>query len=122
VSKRIGPCLHHSPLVLLIPLFVVGAVAVWLAGIQLSNTTDVIDSRFVWVKRSVASLSLQYATNLPEIAMLSVLSLTHNIGIAIGNILGGIAIPDGCARYPGWLRVTSEGALDIRSCLPPTRA
>ncbi len=34
------------PLVLLIPLFLAGAAAVWLAGIQLSNTTDVIDARF----------------------------------------------------------------------------
>jgi cation:H+ antiporter len=34
------------PLVLLIPVFLAGAAAVWLAGIQLSNTTEVIDARF----------------------------------------------------------------------------
>src|SRR6266852_6010118 len=31
---------------ILLLLFLAGAVAVWLAGIQLSNTTDVISTRF----------------------------------------------------------------------------
>src|SRR6266516_2320828 len=80
------------PLVLLIPLFVAGAVAVWLAGIQLSNTTDVIDTRFGLGEALGGLVLLAIATNLPEIAIVISASLTHNIGIAIGNILGGIAI------------------------------
>src|SRR6266700_243968 len=80
------------PLVLLIPLFVAGAAAVWLAGIQLSNTTDVIDARFGLGEALGGLVLLAIATNLPEIAIVVSASLTHNIGIAIGNILGGIAI------------------------------
>ncbi len=80
------------PLVLLIPLFVVGAAAVWLAGIQLSYTTDIIDSRFGLGEALGGLILLAIATNLPEIAIVFSASLTHNIGIAIGNILGGIAI------------------------------
>ena len=80
------------PLALLIPLFVAGAVAVWLAGIQLSNTTDVIDTRFGLGEALGGLVLLAIATNLPEIAIVISASLAHNIGIAIGNILGGIAI------------------------------
>src|SRR6266516_967592 len=80
------------PLVLLIPLFVAGAVAVWLAGIQLSDTTDVIDARFGLGEALGGLVLLAIATNLPEIAIVVSASLAHNIGIAIGNILGGIAI------------------------------
>src|SRR5438874_1179167 len=77
---------------LLALLFVVGAAAVWLAGIQLSNTTDVIDSRFGLGEALGGLILLAIATNLPEIAIVVTASLAHNIGIAIGNILGGIAI------------------------------
>src|SRR5437763_5190496 len=80
------------PLVLLIPLFLAGATAVWLAGIQLSNTTDTIDSRLGLGDALGGLVLLAIATNLPEIAIVVSASLTHHIGIAIGNILGGIAI------------------------------
>ena len=80
------------PLILLIALFAVGATAVWLAGIQLSNTTDVIDTRFGLGEALGGLVLLAIATNLPEIAIVVSASMTRNIGIAIGNILGGIAI------------------------------
>jgi len=79
-------------LLLLIPIFVGGAAAVWLAGVQLSTTTDVIDSRFGLGQALGGLIILAIATNLPEIAIVVSASLTHHIGIAIGNILGGIAI------------------------------
>lgn len=79
-------------LLLLIPIFIGAAAAVWFAGIQLSNTTDVIDSRFGFGQALGGLIFLAIATNLPEIAIVVSASLAHNIGIAIGNILGGIAI------------------------------
>nr|HET6904763.1 sodium:calcium antiporter [Ktedonobacteraceae bacterium] len=77
---------------LLIPIFVVGAAAVWYAGVQLSNTTDIMDSRFGFGQALGGLIFLAIATNLPEIAIVFSAALTHNVGIAIGNILGGIAI------------------------------
>ena len=79
-------------LILLISIFIVGAAAVWFAGIQLSNSTDIIDSRFGLGEALGGLIFLAFATNLPEIAIVVSASLTHNMGIAIGNILGGIAI------------------------------
>jgi cation:H+ antiporter len=79
-------------LILLIPIFVIAAAAVWFAGIQLSNTTDIIDSRFGLGEAFGGLIFLSIATNLPEIAIVVSASLRHNVGIIIGNILGGIAI------------------------------
>jgi len=76
----------------LIFIFVIAAAVVWFAGIQLSNTTDIIDSRFGFGEALGGLIFLSIATNLPEIAIVITASLIHNIGIAIGNILGGIAI------------------------------
>ena len=80
------------PLFALILIFIGGAVAVWIAGIQLSNTTDVLSSRLGLGEALGGLLFLSIATNLPEIAITATAGLAHNIGIAIGNILGGIAI------------------------------
>lgn len=77
---------------LLVFIFIVAAGAVWFAGIQLSNTIDVIDSRFDLGQALGGLIFLAIATNLPEISIVATASLMHNIGIAIGNILGGIAI------------------------------
>jgi cation:H+ antiporter len=83
---------HSLSLPILILIFVAGAVAVWLAGIQLSNTTDVIASRFGLGQALGGLILLAIATNLPEIAITASAALSHNLGIAIGNILGGIGI------------------------------
>ena len=73
-------------------IFAAAAAAVWVAGIQLSNSTDALDSRLGLGEALGGVLLLAVATNLPEIAITSSAALGHNLGIAIGNILGGIAI------------------------------
>lgn len=78
------------PMVLLI--FVVAAAAIWIAGIQLSNTADVLSSRLGLGEALGGLILLAIATNLPEIAITISAALQHNLGIATGNILGGIAI------------------------------
>lgn len=80
------------PLPSLIPIFIVAAAAIWIAGIQLSKTTDIIDSRFGVGDALGGLIILAITTNLPEIAIVVSAALTHNLGIAIGNILGGVAI------------------------------
>src|SRR4051794_14643137 len=73
-------------------IFLAAAAAVWLAGIQLSDATDVLASRFGLGQALGGLLLLAVATNLPEIAITASAALKHDLGIAIGNVLGGIAI------------------------------
>ena len=77
---------------LLLAIFVAAAVGVWLAGVRLSETTDVLASRLGLGEALGGLLLLAVATNLPEIAITFSAALHHELGIAIGNILGGIAI------------------------------
>ena len=78
-----------APLVL---IFGAAATAVWVAGIQLSNSTDALDYRLGFGQALGGVVLLAVATNLPELAITTSAALSHNLGIAIGNILGGIAI------------------------------
>jgi cation:H+ antiporter len=80
------------PLFVLIAVFVAAAVAVWSAGIKLSDTTDVLSTRLGLGEALGGLILLAIATNLPEIAIVTSAGLAHDLGIAIGNILGGIAI------------------------------
>ena len=78
-----------APLIL---IFAAAAAVVWVAGSQLSNSTDSLDARLGFGQALGGVVLLAIATNLPEIAITSSAALAHNLGIAIGNILGGIAI------------------------------
>lgn len=84
--------LHSLPLLFLLPIFLAGAIAVWIAGVQLSNTSDDLSDRFHLGEALGGIIFLAITTNLPEIAITSAAALSHNLGIAIGNILGGIAV------------------------------
>ena len=64
----------------------------WYAGIKLSDTTDVLATRLHLGEALGGLILLAIATNLPEIAITVSAALAGNLGIAIGNILGGIAI------------------------------
>jgi cation:H+ antiporter len=78
------------PVLLLI--FAAAAAAIWVAGVKLSDTTDVLSTRLGLGQALGGIILLALATNLPEIAITASAALAHNLGIAIGNILGGIAI------------------------------
>jgi cation:H+ antiporter len=77
---------------LLVTVFVGCAVVIWMAGVKLSNTTDVLDDRLHLGSALGGVVLLAIATNLPEIAITVAAAVSGNIGVAIGNILGGIAI------------------------------
>lgn len=79
-------------LVPLVLIFAVAAGAIWVAGIHLSRSTDVLDTRLGLGEALGGAILLAIATNLPEIAIVVAAALSHSLGIAIGNILGGIAI------------------------------
>ena len=68
------------------------AAAVWFAGIRLSDMTDILATRFGFGEAFGGLIVLALVTNLPEIAITVSAALHHNLELAIGNILGGIAI------------------------------
>src|ERR671932_750013 len=84
--------LQTLSLPVLTALFMIAAGAVWLAGIKLSDTTDVLASRFGLGEALGGLILLAFATNLPELAITASAAWGGDLGIAIGNILGGIAI------------------------------
>ena len=58
----------------------------------LSNQTDVLSTRWGLGSALGGVILLAIATNLPEIAIVVSASLSGNVGVAVGNVLGGIAI------------------------------
>jgi hypothetical protein len=78
------------PIVLLI--FSGAAALVWMAGIRLSDTTDVLSFRLGLGEALGGLILLAIVTNLPEIAITVSAALSKELGVAVGNILGGIAI------------------------------
>lgn len=80
------------PLLALVLLFAAAAAVVWVAGIRLSDTTDVLSTRLGLGEALGGLLLLAVATNLPEVAIVASAAMGGDLGLAIGNILGGIAI------------------------------
>src|ERR1700674_624792 len=68
------------------------AAAIWFAGIRLSDITDILATRFGFGEALGGLIVLALVTNLPEIAITVSAALHHDLELAIGNILGGIAI------------------------------
>lgn len=77
---------------LLLLIFVAAAAAIWVAGIRLSNQTDVLSMRLHLGSALGGLILLAIATNLPEMAIVASAAISGNIGVAVGNILGGVAI------------------------------
>jgi cation:H+ antiporter len=83
---------EQMPLPFLSLIFAVAAAVVWVAGIYVSKTSDVLSSRFGLGEALGGALLLAIVTNLPEIAITTSGAMRNQLGIATGNILGGIAI------------------------------
>ena len=80
------------PLPILSLIFAAAGVVVWIAGVYVSKTTDVLSSRFGLGEALGGAILLAIVTNLPEIAITASGALRNQLGLATGNILGGIAI------------------------------
>jgi cation:H+ antiporter len=104
------------PLAVLAAIFLAAGAAVWAAGIKLSDATDVLDTRLGLGDAFGGLILLAIVTNLPEIAIVASAALAHDLGIAVGNILGGIAIQTvvlvilDAAGLPGDVALSYRGA------------
>jgi len=79
-----------TPLVVLV--FAAGAVATWIAGVALSKTTDALDVRLGFGEELGGILLLAVAGSLPELAITVSAAASGHLGLAAGNLIGGIAI------------------------------
>ena len=70
----------------------VAAGATWAAGMALSKTTDTIDRRFGFGDALGGLILLAIAGTLPEIAITVSAAAKGNLGLAAGNLIGGVAI------------------------------
>jgi cation:H+ antiporter len=77
---------------LLLVLFLAGAAATWAAGILLSKTTDALDARLGLGEELGGLLLLAVAGSLPELAITVSAAASGNLGLAAGNLIGGIAV------------------------------
>ena len=80
------------PTLVLVLIFAAAAAAIWVAGIQLSDQTDVLSTRLHLGSALGGLILLALATNLPEIAIVAGAAAGGQVEVAVGNILGGIAI------------------------------
>src|SRR5579871_2723744 len=76
----------------LVGVFGAAAAIVWIAGIYLSDMTDILSYRLGIGEALAGVILLAIVTNLPEVAITLTAALRHNLGLATGNIPGGIAI------------------------------
>lgn len=79
-----------TPLLLLI--FAAGAAATWAAGITLSKTTDALDARLGLGAELGGIVLLALAGSLPEAAITVSAAAQDHLGLAAGNLIGGIAV------------------------------
>jgi cation:H+ antiporter len=84
--------LPHLPFWAEIVVFVGSAMAIWIAGIFLSDYTDVLAERLHLGAALGGLILLAVATNLPEIAITYTAAASAHLDVAVSNILGGIAI------------------------------
>jgi cation:H+ antiporter len=73
-------------------VFAAAGAVVWVAGVYVSKATDVLSSRFGLGEALGGLILLAIVTNLPEIAITTSGAMGNQLGLATGNILGGIAI------------------------------
>ena len=76
----------------IVALFAISGAIIWWAGTVLAFTTDAIDAHVGWGEGMGGAVLLAVATNLPEVAIIAGCAYTHTMSLAVGNILGGIAI------------------------------
>ena len=76
----------------LVLLFAAGAGVTWMAGVALSKSTDALDVRLDLGAELGGLLLLAIAGSLPELAITVSAAAHGDLGLAAGNLIGGIAV------------------------------
>lgn len=84
--------LDSWPVPILLGVFVLAAALIWVSGVKLAETTDILDSQLHLGSAFGGLIVLAVATNLPEMAITVSAAASGNVEVAVGNILGGIGI------------------------------
>ncbi|HEY0613798.1 MAG TPA: hypothetical protein VGC96_04115 [Candidatus Elarobacter sp.] len=84
--------MHALSTPIVLAVFVLAGALIWWAGGILASSTDAIDAHVGWGEGLGGAVFLAIATNLPEVAIIAGGAYTGNLSLAVGNILGGIAI------------------------------
>lgn len=84
--------MNNLPLFFIFLIFLISAIATWMAGVILARTTDVVDNRFKIGDAFGGLVFLGVAGSLPEIAIVISASLNGHIPVIIGNLIGGLSI------------------------------
>jgi cation:H+ antiporter len=86
-------------------IFVGASIATWVAGVWLAKATDVLDERFGLGEAIGGMILLSVAGSLPELAITVSAARSGHLGMAAGNLIGGVAvqtlvlvIADACVR------------------------
>lgn len=103
------------PFWLLSLVFLAAAGAIWVAGIQLSRYTDVLAERLHLGSALGGLVLLAITTNLPELAITVSAALKGDLSIAVGNILGGIAIQTAVLAFLDLIAVRGAQSLTYRA-------
>jgi cation:H+ antiporter len=77
---------------LLVVVFLGASLATWVAGVVLSSTTDELDNRLGLGAALGGMILLAIAGSLPELVITVTATAQGNLGLAAGNLIGGIAI------------------------------
>jgi cation:H+ antiporter len=76
----------------LVIVFAAGAGSTWVAGVGLSKTTDALDVRLGLGEELGGVILLAIAGSLPEVAITVSAAASGHLGLAAGNLIGGIAV------------------------------
>mgnify|MGYP001485538854 CR=1 FL=1 len=76
----------------LIAIFGAAAIATWLAGVRLAKATDILDDHFGLGEAIGGMILLSVVGSLPELAITVSAAAGGHLGLAAGNLIGGVAM------------------------------